>query len=493
MSNCIFYTYAYNAEKTLARTVESVLAQTRHEWVYYLIDNGSTDSTGQIILEYAEKDARIIPLTNKQNHVWEPGNGWWEIMWTVGEDDYLCFLDADDEYKPAFLARMLAFIKKYDLGVAACGSDHINVLTNTRNNVRKLNENMILKNTVNFEAHFPKYYQFMRTLWGKLYKVSVLRRFDFSRLPALTYGGDTLFAIEAFRNADHVGILAESLYKYYISKKSLSYQFDVSRVTSDQILFDTARDFLISKCGEVNRQNENFLFGIYFDALDVTLGVLLNAQMPTADMLQVVHDIFASTHTRGFFAWSGYTDEKAHLVTQITKWLFARPETRGAEMNVAAEVLAVMCAAPPLDDWRDDEAFGLLSAMKGFGAQVVDARLAELLEKSALFKGVNADAAVFLRVAAIAVLRSDLQGALDEIVRLAEDEIPDEYAESFLALAQNICVAAGHTEGYIFFKKQRVAWLTEQSRRDEAAAELTELAALLPDDPEVRELQETLK
>jgi glycosyltransferase involved in cell wall biosynthesis len=49
MRQVVFFTQAYNAEKTLRRAVDSILAQTYTNFVYYIVDNGSTDGTGEMI------------------------------------------------------------------------------------------------------------------------------------------------------------------------------------------------------------------------------------------------------------------------------------------------------------------------------------------------------------------------------------------------------------------------------------------------------------
>jgi len=107
MSKIIIYTPAYNAEKTLRRAVDSILNQTHKEFIYYLLDNASTDGTYEIIKEYAKNDKRIIPLHNEINWV---GNGIYEVLKNYGKDCYFCALDADDEYTPNFLEKMLFFI-----------------------------------------------------------------------------------------------------------------------------------------------------------------------------------------------------------------------------------------------------------------------------------------------------------------------------------------------------------------------------------------------
>ena len=49
----------YNVEKYLSRCIESILSQTFTDFELLLIDDGSTDRSGEICDEYAKKDARI--------------------------------------------------------------------------------------------------------------------------------------------------------------------------------------------------------------------------------------------------------------------------------------------------------------------------------------------------------------------------------------------------------------------------------------------------
>jgi glycosyltransferase involved in cell wall biosynthesis len=107
MKKVIIYICAYNAQDSIQRTINSVLSQSCHEWLCFVVNNGSSDSTGEMIDKYTKRDKRIILLTNRQNHIWEPGNSWYDIVNAHNDYDYFCWLDADDEYKPTFLERSL--------------------------------------------------------------------------------------------------------------------------------------------------------------------------------------------------------------------------------------------------------------------------------------------------------------------------------------------------------------------------------------------------
>lgn len=293
MPKGIFYTYAYNAEKTIKRTIQSVLAQTHEDFLYYVVDNGSTDHTGAVIQTMAQQDQRVIPLHNQINMVWEEGNGWWSVVRKAEIDDLFCFLDADDTYKPDYLEKMLAFMQENRLDIAACGNDFVDSLTGKITNVRKLSSNLIVAGQ-GFSYYFPLYHQFMRTMWAKAYRASVLQHFDFSHAPALQYGWDTLFAVENFRNASRIGILSESLHQYYLSKHSLSYQYDTNRLRSPEILYHYVERFLQEKCSQVSPRNQDFLLCIYLNDLSDALHVLWNTPIPETEKIAYLLVLFES-------------------------------------------------------------------------------------------------------------------------------------------------------------------------------------------------------
>lgn len=95
-------TSAYNAEKTLERTIKSVLGQTYGNFKYYLMDHGSSDKTGEIVRKYAESDNRIIPFYNKVNREYDENPDFWNLPKRIPQGDYFCILDADDTYEPDF-------------------------------------------------------------------------------------------------------------------------------------------------------------------------------------------------------------------------------------------------------------------------------------------------------------------------------------------------------------------------------------------------------
>ena len=74
MPKCIFYTYAYNAEKTIKRTIESVLAQTHKDFLYYVVDNGQDKGDYRYSISASFKTWVNKNDTNEKNYIYDQTN-----------------------------------------------------------------------------------------------------------------------------------------------------------------------------------------------------------------------------------------------------------------------------------------------------------------------------------------------------------------------------------------------------------------------------------
>jgi len=109
----------YNACAFLEKTVESVLAQDTQAWELILVDDGSTDSTPEIIQRHCLKDARI-------RGVWKE-NGGRASACNLGaaqisaDAQYLFFLDSDDQLVPGALRFMSDYLDAHqDVCLLGC-------------------------------------------------------------------------------------------------------------------------------------------------------------------------------------------------------------------------------------------------------------------------------------------------------------------------------------------------------------------------------------
>lgn len=93
----------YNSEDFLPRSIESVLNQTYERLEIILVDDGSTDSSGDICDEYRARDDRIKVIHKKNGGLYTTRNT--GIEQAGGE--YICFLDGDDYIDPDMYESMI--------------------------------------------------------------------------------------------------------------------------------------------------------------------------------------------------------------------------------------------------------------------------------------------------------------------------------------------------------------------------------------------------
>ena len=109
---------AYNAEKTIARSINSVISQTFDEFELIIVDDGSRDKTKDIVAQFS--DDRIKYIFRPNQGVSSARNT--GIISSSGK--YVCFLDSDDEWKENHLEELSKLIEKYtDCGLYVTGYD----------------------------------------------------------------------------------------------------------------------------------------------------------------------------------------------------------------------------------------------------------------------------------------------------------------------------------------------------------------------------------
>lgn len=95
---------ARNEEKYIARAIESVINQTYSKLEILIINDNSTDKTGDIIKRYAVKDKRIKYLEGNGTGVADARN----ILFSEAKGEFIVNADADDYCKPFRIKKLLS-------------------------------------------------------------------------------------------------------------------------------------------------------------------------------------------------------------------------------------------------------------------------------------------------------------------------------------------------------------------------------------------------
>ncbi|MBO4843771.1 MAG: glycosyltransferase family 2 protein [Bacteroidales bacterium] len=178
----------YNGEKYLAAAIESVMAQSYHNWELFIIDDGSTDSSPSICDAYAERESRI--------RVFHQVNGGVNSARAKGVDEasgvYLVFLDADDALtQDALLYWTGCFADNYDL-----------LVTGKKEAV------------LNGEEYLQSLWkgQVGPELWGKMFKTGLYKELEYAIDRRLVMGEDLLLNSLYALNVNKVRILDHQVY-----------------------------------------------------------------------------------------------------------------------------------------------------------------------------------------------------------------------------------------------------------------------------------------
>ncbi len=108
----------YNSEKYLAETIESILDQTLRNFEFIIVDDYSTDSSWDIVQEYAKKDQRIIAVKNtSQKGCYSARNYGLDLI----KGKYYAVMDSDDIAKPDRFQKQFDFMEQ-NTDIDVCGT-----------------------------------------------------------------------------------------------------------------------------------------------------------------------------------------------------------------------------------------------------------------------------------------------------------------------------------------------------------------------------------
>ncbi len=115
-----FFIPVYNGERYLADALESLRSQSFQDFEIIVVDDGSSDRTLQIALEYTLKDSRIRTVSHGENFGLSAARN---TGWRVANPSarYIMNHDSDDISLPAKLEKLLKFLEEHPR-IAAVGS-----------------------------------------------------------------------------------------------------------------------------------------------------------------------------------------------------------------------------------------------------------------------------------------------------------------------------------------------------------------------------------
>lgn len=196
----------YNVEEYLSRCVESILAQTYKNFEIILVDDGSTDNSGELCNQY-EREHKEIRVIHKEN-------GGLSDARNCGMNDargsYITFVDSDDYIHPLYLELLVKGIQK---GADFSVCDFTEVYDG--NGIRKIEPNIVDISTINakdglIEILYQKFHDV--AAWGILLPLSLAQKYPF---PKGRIFEDLYTTYQYYLDAKMVAFVRVSLYYYF--------------------------------------------------------------------------------------------------------------------------------------------------------------------------------------------------------------------------------------------------------------------------------------
>ena len=200
----------YNVEEYLEKCLNSILSQSFTDYELILVNDGSTDASKKICLNFANLDSRIVYLEKENGGLSSARN----MGLTYAKGEYISFIDSDDWIEPEMFLGMISDLTLNDADIVICG-----------HYVRSMEGLIIEKENKFFET---KIYNGLKAAelvvmdneiqsfaWNKIYKKKLFNEIKF---PVGRLYEDIAVAHEILFNARKV-ILSEKFYYNYLRRE----------------------------------------------------------------------------------------------------------------------------------------------------------------------------------------------------------------------------------------------------------------------------------
>lgn len=194
----------YNTEKSLHRSIDSILSQTFTDFELLLIDDGSKDSSGEICDEYAQKDSRV--------RVFHKENGGVSSARNLGLDntqgEWVTFVDSDDWIEKNAIDALVCHCDA-DMIIAPIKFEKdntIGILTNKREIIKNKEFCHLISTEIDHSA--------ICSPCSKLFFTPIINEHHIRFNQSLHFGEDSVFVKTYLLHAESLRVIPDLCYHY---------------------------------------------------------------------------------------------------------------------------------------------------------------------------------------------------------------------------------------------------------------------------------------
>ena len=217
----------YKVEPYLCECVDSIFAQTYHNWELILVDDGSPDNCGAMCDGFAQRDSRVKVIHQENQGISVARNTGFDA--STGE--YVCFIDSDDSVAPDYLEKLVEAIERESADMAVCS------FCKYDDSTKEILE--IGGGDVHVIAFGEKRYNTFACVWGKVFRRTFLLRYDI-RFETARFVEDVAFSLSTILLSQTVAV-ADTYYYYRRRSDSLSTTKNTSRPWSYEAFENSIR------------------------------------------------------------------------------------------------------------------------------------------------------------------------------------------------------------------------------------------------------------
>ena len=205
----------YNVEKYLKKCVDSITSQTYKNLEILLVDDGSTDSSGQICNEFEKNDARIKVIHKKNRGLSDARNAGLDRA----KGQYYAFIDSDDYIREDMFEKMIKKAESEDFDLVCCDMDYI-----FEDGKTKTVSSHIESDLRDFEAIKESMTRIYPAPWNKIYH---RRLFDHGvRFTKGVWYEDMEFIYRLYPYIKSIGTVKEPFNQYVQHPGAITYTYD---------------------------------------------------------------------------------------------------------------------------------------------------------------------------------------------------------------------------------------------------------------------------
>lgn len=201
----------YNVEQYVESCLNSVINQSYFNLEIILVDDGSTDKSGEICDQYALKDSRIKVIHEENAGLGEARNRGLRIA----SGDYICFVDSDDWIEEDYCKELVKAAERTNSDIAICGYNEC--FKDGKTPKVKYDDCFTTtgKEILHYTMTANSKYWFNISVWNKLYKREIISGLWFK---SRVYE-DIMYNAGSMYRANKIAYINQCLYNYRTNRE----------------------------------------------------------------------------------------------------------------------------------------------------------------------------------------------------------------------------------------------------------------------------------